>query len=74
MGGVGLDRVATQPLIPQPGEKLLDIEAAVEQHEGLIHALIQRRGNGAIPFEETHGYSETDQKAHRADALCHSRV
>jgi hypothetical protein len=73
-GGVGLDRVATQPSISQLGEDLLDMEAAMERHEGPIHAFIRRQGGGAIPFEEARGHSETGRKAHRTDALCHSNL
>ena len=30
----------------------LDMGAAIEQHEGLIHAFIRRQGGGAIPYAE----------------------
>ena len=41
-----------KPLISQVGEEPLDVEAAMERHEGLIHAFIRRQGGGAIPYAE----------------------
>jgi RNA polymerase sigma factor (sigma-70 family) len=41
-----------KPLISQVGEEPLDMEAAMERHEGLIHAFIRRQGGGAIPYAE----------------------
>lgn len=32
--------------------EMLDMEAAMARHEGLVHAFIRRQGGGAIPYEE----------------------
>jgi RNA polymerase sigma factor (sigma-70 family) len=41
-----------KPLISQVGEEPLDMEAAMERHEGLIHAFIRRQGGSAISYAE----------------------